>query len=400
MNRLAWVGNDRQLYTAELGRGGTTPLTSPVPPGMAGWGAAARPAEAWSWPTWSPDGRWLAAFALVTSDDRVGPVRVGVVSVDGVQQALWWEGTDEGPIYLQWHPTGRALSALVQRGEELFLGTIRGGELGRLRAVESGVPLFYNWAPGDRGILMHVGTPGRRGSRLVLRDPLGGAEDHLLDVVPGSFCAPVFCGGRAIYAVGDEGQSRVVAASLDGAVSTTLARHPGLLALAGAPRGEPVVAIAAATGGEGTAYAGIDLVNVHTGTSRRLTDTPVIAFFWAPNGAWVLAAEVVPAENCMRWWQLPTDGSTPRDLGTFWPSRDMLFYLHFFDQYTQSHPLVSADSQFVCWAGYPAGRGQADLSGPAQLYVRALDDHDAAATVVAPGVFGVWAPPTDTSSGV
>ncbi len=350
-----------------------------------------RRTEAWSWPTWSPDGRWLAAFALETDDERVGPLRVHVVSVDGVRQALWWEGINEGPIYLQWHPRGGALSVLVQRGDELFLGAVHEAELGRLRAVECGVPLFYNWAPGGQGVLMHVGTPGRKGSRLVFRDPLGTAEDVVYDVVPGSFCAPVSCDGRAVYAVGENGRSRLVASALDGSDPTTLATLPGLLAIAGAPAGEPLVAVSSATGGEGSAYDGLDLVHVHTGARRRLSDLPVMAFSWAPNGAWLLAVEVVAADNCMRAWRVPADGSPPVELGTFWPSRDMLFYLHFFDQYTQSHPLVSADSRHVCWAGYPARAGRADLSEPPQVYVQsAYDGGDP--EVVGPGVFAVWAP--------
>ncbi len=401
MSRLAWVGNDRQLYTMRPGRDrDPLALTSPVPSGLAGWSPMARPAEAWSWPTWSPDGKWIAGFALQTSDDEVGPLRVSALSVDGVRQERWWEGNNAGPIYLQWHPSGTALSVLVQRGEELQLGVVRAGEIGRLRPVESGVPLFFNWTPSGEGVLMHVGDLGRKMGRLVYRDPLGTRDDVVFTRHPGSFCAPVFAGGMAVYAVADAsaegGLSEVLASQPSGADSRVIDRRAGLLAIAGAPGDLPLVAVSAASGGQGTAYRGIDLIDIRLGTSRRLTDLDCLAFFWAPTGDWLLLAQVVAAENCLRWWKVGLDGAPPVDLGTFWPTRDILFYLHFFDQYTLSHPLVSPDGKWLTWAGYPAGGGQADLSQPSQVYVKHVDTPGEPAIAIAGGAFSVWSHLADT----
>ncbi|MBM4393062.1 MAG: PD40 domain-containing protein [Deltaproteobacteria bacterium] len=402
MSRLAWVGNDRQFYTMRPGRDrDALPLTSPLPAGLAGWSPMARPAEAWSWPTWSPDGKWIAGFALEASDDEVGPLRVSVLSVDGVRQERWWESNNAGPIYLQWHPSSTALSVLIQRGEELQLGVIRAGEIGRMRPVESGVPLFFNWTPGGEGVLMHVGDLGRKVGRLVYRDPLGTRDDVVYPRHPGSFCAPVFAGGLAVYAVADEACSELIASQPSGSDSRVIDRRGGLLAIAGAPGGEPLVAVSAASGGQGTAYRGIDIFDLRRGTSRRLTDLECLAYFWSPTGDWLLLAQVAAAENCLRWWKVPLHGEPPVDLGTFWPTRDILFYLHFFDQYTQSHPLVSPDGKWLTWAGYPAGGGQADLSQPAQVYVKHVDTPAEPAAVVASGAFSVWSPvpgarPADT----
>jgi hypothetical protein len=258
-----------------------------------------------------------------------------------------------------------------------------------MKQVEVGVPLFFNWVPSGDRILLHVGDRGERTARLVLRDPFGPTEDVPYPRQPGSFCAPVFAAGRAAYAVAGEGHSRVVASGLDGGEPCDLLTANGLAAVVGAPGGRPWVAVSVADKGEGSPYRGIHLVNVHDGTRRRITDIDCMAFFWSPTGDWLLAAQVVADENCLRWWRVGVDGGQPLDLGTFWPTRDVLFYLHFFDQYTMSHPLVSPCGRWVSWAGYPAGGGHADLSNPPRIFVKRADGGGEAEDI-AGGVFSVW----------
>ena len=389
MSRIAWVGNDRQLYAASLNGGPTLALTRPPPAGLGSWGTSPRAPEVWSWPTWSPDGRWIAAFSVESTDDRVGPVRVDTIGLDGVQQEVWWEGPGVSPIYLQWRPQGDALSILLQRDEELVLGVIRRQEVGRMREVETGVPLFFNWTPDGSRLLLHVGQRGEKGGRIVLRDPLGPAEDVLFPQDAGSFCAPVFANGRAVYAVAGESHSEVLASTISGERPHKLDDGPGLYALVGGPGKVPLVAMSRSSRQEGSPYQGIDVADVRTGKVRRLTDLGLFAFSWSPCGTWILGAQVAAAENCLRWWKIPLSGEAI-ELGTFWPSRDMLFYLHFFDQYTTSHSLISPDGRWITFAGYPAGEGHKDLSSPPRIYVKDTTAPDSAPSEVGTGVFAVW----------
>jgi hypothetical protein len=391
VNRLAWIGNNRQVWIGE-NSGRTGMLTAPVSAGLGAWGTPGRAPLVWSWPTWSPDARWIAAFGVESSDDRAGPVRVDAISIDGVQQEQWYEAPNVSPIYMQWRPDGESISVLVQRQNELALGVVARRALGRMRQVEAGVPLFFNWTPGGERLLLHVGDRTGGQARLILRDPFGPDEDVPFAQTPGSFCAPVFAGDRAIYAVSGEDESVVVASTPSGGDSLILGRASGLLALVPAPRGAPFLAMSHAAKGEGTPYRGIDLVDVRDGFTRTLTKLDCFAFFWAPTGEWILAAQVVADENCLRWWRVSLDGSDPVDLGTFWPTRDVLFYLHFFDQYTGSHPLVSADGRHLTWAGYPAGGGHADLSVPSRVFVKDTVRPDAPAEEWGEGVFSVWSP--------
>ncbi len=390
MSRLAWVTGDRQIAIAAADGSGANLLTAGIAQQFGAWGQLARPQAQWSWPTWSPDGKWVAAFMVEGADEESSPVRVQVLGVDGVHQELWWEAGGVAPIYLQWQPQGEALAALVQRSGELNLLAIRRSEMGRARLVEEGVPVFFSWTPEGGRLLVHAGDRGVARGRLVLRDPFGTAEDVIYDRPPGSFCAPVFVGGSALWATPEDGGSLIYASTPDGRRARPIINRKGLCALIAAPGGSSLLAVANAPGGEGTPYAGIDLCDLVSQEVRPLTRMPCLAFFWSPTGEWLLVAEVCSDDNCLRWWKMAINGDAPVPLGTFWPTRDVIFFLHFFDQYTMSHPLVSHDGRHIVFAGYPAGGGHADLSRPPRIYLCDVDRPEEPATEVDGGSFAVF----------
>lgn len=392
MSRLAYIGLDRQIHV--VGPGGEDPVQLTVPlPRTGAWGMLSRPHDAYAWPTWSPRGEWIAAFVVEGDDDATGPVRVVTIALDGVRQVEWAQIGGMTPIYLQWHPREEALSVLVQQNSELVLGLLRKERLGHFRPLETGVPLFFNWTPSGSRLLVHVGGKDTPQGRLVLRDPLGDGEDVLFDRPPGSFCAPVFSGGRAVYALRrSDGGSEVVSSDFAGEKRQSLVSHKGLLAVLAAPGGRPYVAVSHAPRGEGTPYRGIEVVHLDTHEVQRVSDADCLAFFWSPQGDWLLFAVVESSANCLVWHRVGLDGAPPVRLGSFWPTRDVLFYLHFFDQYAQSHPIISPCGRYVCFAGYPAGGGQADLSAPPRIYVKDVTDPERPAAEIAQGSVAVWSP--------
>ena len=163
------------------------------------------------------------------------------------------------------------------------------------------------------------------------------------------------------------------------------------MALLPAPNGAPLLAVACAPKGESTPYRGIDLVHLDTGETRALTSGDCLAFFWAPTGEYLLYAVVDSDANCLLWHKVDVETGTNVALGSFWPTRDMLFFLHFFDQYAGSHSLVSPDGRWLAYAGYPAGGGQADLSSPPQIFLKDVTDPTRPPERVARGSFAVFA---------
>ncbi len=390
MSRLAFIDGDRQVQTLDLATGAALRLTGPTPRAGGNWSMLSKMEEGWAWPTWSPDGQEIAAFSVEVTDGAAGAVRVATLDMDGVRQVQWADLPSAAPVYLQWHPSGAALSLLMQQGSDLVLALVRRSRLGQVRPLESGVPLFFNWTPGGERVLVHVGTSDQPDGRLVLRDPLGTAEDVHLDRVPGSFCAPIFVAGEAVYAVQrPDGDSDLVRGTPDGRETTSLLSRAGLLAILPAPDGSPIVALSAAPGGSMSPYQGIELVNIRTGERQPVSSADCFAFFWSPLGDFLVYAVVDADNNCLYWYRVSREGGTPERLGSFWPTRETLFYLRFFDQYANSHPMISPDARHIAFAGYPAGEGQADLSAPPRIYVKDLRSNDAPAEV-ARGSFAVF----------
>lgn len=392
---LVYVGIDRQLHLVSgWETGSVTTLALTAPPSFT---LVPSPQEAWSWPTWSPDGTWIAAFATVTRDDEAGPARVVTMSADGLRQTEWADLPDAAPLYLQWHPAGDALCALTQVDDDLHLGLIRESRLGVVKPVAEGVPLFFNWTPDGSRLWVHHGERGKPGGSLLIRDPLGDDEDQLYPKTPGSFCAPVFVAGRTLIAVAghandDETRtSLVVSCTPDGAGEIEIADRAGLIALAGGPGG--LGALTFATGGEGSPYSGLELFDPASGEApRRISEGALLAFTWVPGGKALVGFRVDAPANCMSALLIDAETGAETVLGTFWPTRDLFFWLHFFDQFVQSHPLVSPDGRWVTWSGYPAGGGQADLSAPPCVWVRSLVDVDAKPIEVGRGSFATFPP--------
>ena len=391
--RMAVV--DPQHGVLLIGPRGEDPvaLTAPAPRGGA-WGTLGKSQEFWSWPTWSPDGRWVAALCAQSSDRAAGPVRLVSLNVDGVRQEEWAQIHDGMPLYLHWHESGEHIAMIQQQGEELQLSVLSRSRMGAARAVENGVPIFFGWEPGAARLLVHVGARSKRSrgaGRLLWRDPLGTGDDLPLLQVPGNFCAPVFVGSQAVIALHDETGSSLH--RLDGdQPGPSLDLRSGLVAMLPSPDGR-WLAITSSPDGEGQPYQGLDLLDMTEEEPRPLplTPGPMLAFFWSPDSAFLVYVVVDREQNCLQWYRLGLDGGL-RSLGSFWPTRDMLFYLHFFDQYALSHPLISPDGRWLCYAGYPAGSGHADLSVPPQVYVQDLQHPDRAATEVCGGSFAVFAP--------
>lgn len=393
ISRLAFVGLDRNIYLTDLPGGSPVQLTAPLPKARAGWAAMLASApDGFSWPTWSPDGKWLAALA-VEIESESSPTRLVTMSVDGLRHVEWAEFAEMTPIYLQWHPSGHALSLLLQRDRHLVLGLVDSDELGKLHEQETGVPLFFNWSADGAHLLVHAGDREEPGGKLLLRARQPELPHQLLSAQPGSFCAPVFVQGRAVYTLHrSDGQSDVVVSAPDGSDPRTLLTRRGLMALVAAPQGQPIVAISAAPRGEGTPYVGIDLLNIETGECRPLTAAECFAFFWSPTSDYLLYAVIDVDASCVRWCRLSVETGESVDLGSFWPTRDSLFYLHFFDQYAGSHPIISADGRYLAFAGYPAGDGQADLSSPPRIFVKDLREPTLPTFEAGRGSIAVFAP--------
>lgn len=386
--RVAIMGADHQIQLVDTDGRGRRPLTLPkVPSALARWGSYAG-AGVSGWPCWSPDGRWIACFQATNED--MSPNIVSVVEVDGVEERELVELNDAVPIYCRWHADSRLLAVLTQSEQELGLGVCDLEDLGGMRMIRQGVPLFFTWAPEGERLLMHVGS-AEGPSQLVVHDLKAEVPELVLPDAPGSFCAPVYAAGRPVYVGAHLGRSWLCVARRDGRRAVGLGAFEGLVAVLPDPVG-PRVVVGAAPRGEGTPYQGLWLAPLDGGPIERLTEDPCMAFFWDPRGGRLVYATVDLMASCLRWHLLDLETRRSRELCPFWPSRELLFYLHFFEQFASSHSLVSADGRTLVFASYAASEAGTPESTRCHVLALDLDDPDPQPRTLGEGTFGVCAP--------
>ena len=355
--RIAYVGGDNQIHTVASDGTSHTQLTLSLGANpLLTWGQPALEETAHTWPTWSPDGQRLICFELPDGDDVSGPVRVQVVEADGLRQIEMLSISGRLPIYAAWNPDGEGAAILLQDEEQLVLGWARPDEPGRLRILEEGAPLFFSWHPSEGRVLIHVGesSGGRTPGRLIVRDVGGQLPDELLPQRPGNYCVPILVGDRIVQVDtttpdNPGAVNRLLNTGLDGSDEKNLLEFSGLGALSSVP-GRDAVVFSAAPNGEGTPYRGATLIPLDGGPLNRLMEEDCLAFFWSVAAGALIYARVLKEENCVTWNRV-VPGGAPEEVARFWPSREMLFYLHFFDQFAQSHSLLSPDGGRLVFCG-------------------------------------------------
>jgi Tol biopolymer transport system component len=375
--RVAYVGGDRQLRVAAVD--GAAPRQVSWSTRGGPWGQGA---DAAAWPAWSPDGRWLACFQSLADGDEPA-VELVVVQVDGVEERVLHELRGRLPIHLHWSPDGGRVAALVQRDADLELWSCPLD--GEPRLIELGVPLFYAWMPQGDSLLVHVGDGGAHPGRVLLR-PAGPGEDVPFRVPPGAFCTPFPMGPRVLYVIDRGEASQLVSCDASGEDLLGIGVLDGLMAFVPSPGGDRV-AYASAPGGEGSAYEGVMLATPESGAVERVIEGPVIAFFWTPDGRRLLWATRADAPGRLSWW-IWEGAPGGRHLADFTPCREMMFQLHFFEQFAASHALISPDSAWLTWAGAGA-EGEDEES---YVYVVSLDSAEPRPWALGPGRMGAFAP--------
>jgi TolB protein len=132
------------------------------------------------------------------------------------------------------------------------------------------------------------------------------------------------------------------------------------------------------------AFGPLYVMELENGATRELSSTPVMAFFWSPDGS-KLAYLVTDSSGDvlrLRWYVWDGTASTP--YAAIVPSRTFLqSYLVFFDQYARSMSIWAPDSSAFAYAAVDPVQGNT-------IWVQALDETEP--QQVSRGVFVTWSP--------
>jgi len=324
-------------------------------------------------PVWSPDGRSVAWAELELTDEGGASSRVVTSAPDGSSRTEF--PVETGTFFLQWDPTSSRIAYLGN-----FQDTIGVGVAGRsadgnpvAKTIGKGQPFYLSWSPEGQQLLIHVGS-----------ETLGtlDLEGNMLPIgdAPGIFQAPVWLAdGRMVYAVtAKDRQSLVVR---DGNRTRKLVAFEGSIEFVVSPDGERI----AYRVDDGSGLGGIDVVDMRSARSRKVTDAPTSAFHWSPDGGRLLLMTMADEDDpTVHRWQV-WDGKATASIGpTFLPSPTFWReYVPFYGQFAQSMTLWSPDGASFAFAGLIGDR--------AGIWVQDLDAAEPA-FVLDGGSVVAWSP--------
>jgi hypothetical protein len=197
--------------------------------------------------------------------------------------------------------------------------------------------------------------------------------------VPGNFCTPVPIGGELLYVAHRGGNVELMAADAEGH-ARSLESVNGLVALVPAPDGVRVAYAVAHQDGE--PYRNLAILDPSTGIRTPLADEPLLAFFWSPAGDAIFGAQQAKDSPRVTWLRLGLDG-THLPLFEHLPTRDLAFWLRFFEQYCVSHPIIDPTGSHLVVGGFEGERT------PEPTLWRVPTD-GSAVEAVCPGVLAVF----------
>jgi TolB protein len=385
--RIAYIGTDYNVYSLHPATGNLAHLTEN--------GTRTQP---YIWPTWSTDGR-LAYFLSIATQDRVATEVY--VSTDGTAEGnLLYNGDGSVFNYAYWSPQDcqegencRDLAVLLSTVDGLGVQLVRDSSDGAAsQLIGRGGPFYYSWSPDGSQMLWQ-----RNNQRMDIYDVNSNRIIDTLSQEPGVFSAPAWSpvDDRLLFgSLNEENQSTDLVIAANSETNTLAPRLDGVIYFSWSPDGDKV----AYTSEQGP------LIIVDAVTGETVADSAVsgvLAFFWSPDSqhiAYITLATppssinakqtatqqtVVQEATGIAWSVMDVEETTTRRYGSFVPTREMLYLLVYFDQFSQSHRVWSPDSRYLLYS-------ETTANGRASINILDTTQSNIVPFSIAEGLIGVW----------
>ena len=312
-----------------------------------------------AWPTWSPNGEQLAVSRVRVARGRDAEITIQVMdAASGVSHTVYGGEdmtglvADGSPHYLYWSPDNRTLSFLASTrgGLGLFVLDTQAG--GQAIMLEQGAPLYYSWSGEGASLLVHIGEDIK-----LYREISDHAAAELL-AASRNFRVPAFSPDGQWLAYVDatpEGNALFVADinNLD-QTRRLISGVRNFSAFMWSPTGTELAVADQDGPGESSAFDRLRIVPAAGGDVEEVTDQPLLAFYWSPDGRRIAWVGLDREERNFHWnvsSVSPNAQESAPELFSFHPTREVLTMLTYFDQYAYSHSPWSPDSSRLVVAG-------------------------------------------------
>ena len=352
-----------------------------------------------AWPVWSPQGGRLAFSAFSSGSNGRGRIGLYLHEMgEAPARTLYTNepGTDaiaqRTPHYALWAPDGRRLAFLARTGKQaLTLFALDLSDQAPPKRLIDGMPLFMSWSPDSRFLLLHCGP-----------------DHYLVDFkkeayvvkMPGTsrlYMAPSWSptsNRMAVLREGDDDRHSLLVGDTERGSTEVVAEFEGGVAFGWSPDGS-LIAFVRDQQARSRLFGGLWVMAPDGSGERRLTDDPVLCFFWSPKGdriAYITPSE--GAEGSLRWGVVDLGSGNTRYLADFRPSEEQLLVFMFFDQYGQSHRVWSPAGDRLVFSGvvgFQMESAELPSGHEPSILVSDVDGVDPPRRV-AQGILGFWSP--------
>lgn len=367
LNHIAFIGNDNNVWLVAPSGQNPRRLTEDR--------------RGYQFPTWSPDGDWLAFLGEGDADSTA----LYVSPTAKAAPVVVYQAEQSSPFYLYWAPDSQAITFLTQEsgGMAMRLVDVRQPENSRL--LERGAPFYWVWSPkGDR-LLMHVGgaRSASQSAHLSFLDNRQNAQREELAFAPGRFQAPAWTSnGETIFYVGDDGDNEAIyKTNLNSLAPEKITDLTGFAFMTVSPDDQSIAFLQFEPGTHppfGRAYR----VDTSGANRQLLIDDLIASMYWSPDGTKLALLAIGRANDGssaqllgkvdglaaplrqdvhLRWWIYTVADESVEPLASFPPTAAFLQTVPFFDQYYLSLTFWSPDSRYLVLTKREDDRGSGSV---------------------------------------
>ena len=375
-------------------------------------------ARVYRFPTFSPDGRFLAFISRSTSraaEAAINSVHVAPTTIAEPTIRTLYSTREWNIPYLDWSPDGELIAFLTISPTA---GAIRvvSREGGEPSIFDTGIPTYWHWRPDSAGMVTHLGgratTRGKANVSIITSSGTTKDAQTVIADLPGAFQSPHWSpDGRYILLVAYTGrQDELILADAAGKPICTLQIVEKNAYFAWSPDGRAVAVLDTEPSSLGILVPDELIIHDLASGEHKAVHDEAMMFFWSPDGQklaiYSLAFDARPTPLssggghrlsapaaqrqtvALRIEIADRDGRRRVKVADTSPSGVFAQYFPYFDQYSRAITPWSPDSRRLVFASLSPGDDTAHVA------VATLNPTGDAVSIrrIAAGVAAFWSP--------